>query len=172
MILGIDPGLTGAIACDDGQVFDLPLKVKGKGTGFIKNHIDGVAFYNILYQFYLQGVERGEDISVYLEEQVYRKKFKPKFAGGAEIVQGGSSIFSLGDTYGSVRDLPLLLHMKVVPVLPAKWKKALKLDTDKEKCRQLAQTLFPRADISRKKDHNRAEALLLVHYGQMMERDL
>lgn len=174
-IIGIDPGLTGGIADSLGRVLDLPTKMKGKGGGVIKNHIDGDQVYNIM-MYWIAEVLRSSpqletDVYIYIEEQVYRKKFKPKFAGGGEIPQGGSSIFSLGDSYGALRTAAELTRATVVPVMPAAWKKKLALSTDKEACRSKAIEVFPQAanELKRKKDHNRAEALLLVHYGMIME---
>ena len=170
-IIGIDPGLTGAIADSGGRVFDLPTKMKGKGGGIIKNHIDGDQVYNILMHLISSVTDVNAHIKIYIEEQVYRKKFKPKFAGGGEIPQGGSSIFSLGDSYGAIRTAAELTRADVVTVMPAAWKKKLVLSPDKEECRAKAIKLFPQSvnELKRKKDHNRAEALLLTHYGMLME---
>ncbi len=43
--------------------------------------------------------------------------------------------------------------------------KHYKLGKDKELAIALAIQLFPKAPLSRKKDHNRAEALLIANYG-------
>ena len=45
------------------------------------------------------------------------------------------------------------------------WKRALGLGKDKEQARLRAMQLFAGADLRRKKDHGRAEALLLAWYG-------
>ena len=50
-------------------------------------------------------------------------------------------------------------------VRPGVWKKALGLRSDKEQARLRAMQLYPGADLRRKKDHGRAEALLLAWYG-------
>jgi crossover junction endodeoxyribonuclease RuvC len=47
---------------------------------------------------------------------------------------------------------------------PASWKRQMGLSKDKEQVRAKAQQMFPAAPLSRKKDHNRAEALLLAEY--------
>jgi len=49
---------------------------------------------------------------------------------------------------------------------PQIWKKAFSLGKDKEQTRLRAQQLFPGTALRRKKDHGRAEALLLALYGQ------
>jgi len=58
------------------------------------------------------------------------------------------------------------LRMPYTPVRPVVWKKAFSLGKDKEASRLRAQQLFPAADLRRKKDHGRAEALLLAWYGR------
>lgn len=166
LIIGIDPGLTGAIASSSGEVFDLPTKVLGKGNRKIKSQIDGQQFYSMLYHF-VQQCDMDEEVVIYLEEQMYRPRFNPQTK--VEIPQGGASIFSLGNTYGKLLCAIEVGNFKVVEVLPAKWKKALQVTSDKEECRLKALSLFPDADIRLKKHHNRAEALLLVHYGQTQE---
>ncbi len=63
---------------------------------------------------------------------------------------------------------PLFLHSKGYEVFqerPGVWKEAMKLlGKEKEDSRKKALLLFPKADILRKMDHDRAEALLLVEY--------
>lgn len=50
-------------------------------------------------------------------------------------------------------------------VAPKLWKAAIGLlGADKEQSRLLALKMYPEADIGRKKDHDRAESLLLVEY--------
>lgn len=167
-IIGIDPGLTGAIATSTGEVWDIPVVAKGKGTSAVKNHVDPVGVAHILGEF-MHGCSMVPDyeVVVYLEQQYYRKKVNPKTK--QEIPQGGSSIFSLGDTYGVLRTIPALYRFRLVTVMPSVWKTKLKLTHDKEVCRARALELFPAASITRKKDHNRAEALLLAYYGELCE---
>jgi crossover junction endodeoxyribonuclease RuvC len=50
-------------------------------------------------------------------------------------------------------------------IRPAVWKRRLGLTSDKEQARLRAMQLFPAADVRRKRDHGRAEALLLALYG-------
>jgi hypothetical protein len=50
-------------------------------------------------------------------------------------------------------------------IRPHVWKRTLGLTSDKERARLRAMQLFPTADLRRKKDHGRAEALLLGYYG-------
>lgn len=63
---------------------------------------------------------------------------------------------------------PLFLHSKGYEVCqekPGVWKESFKLlGKEKEASRAKALKLYPKADILRKKDHDRSEALLLVEY--------
>lgn len=62
-------------------------------------------------------------------------------------------------------------HWKVILVKPAVWKKALGLNKkDKDASIKKAIELFPEMEskLARKKDHDRAEALLLAYYGKKL----
>lgn len=171
IIIGIDPGLTGSIATNTGLVYDIPVVVKGQGTGAVKNHVDPRGVYNILYEVIQNAASEdvNTEITVYLEKQIYRPKVNPKTK--QPIPQGGSSIFSLGDTYGVLRAACAIAGLRVETPMPAAWKKKMKLTYDKEVCRSKAIDMFPQSYdyLKRKKDHNRAEALLLAKYGELIE---
>ena len=51
-------------------------------------------------------------------------------------------------------------------VRPGVWKQALGLGKDKAAARLKARQLSPGADLRRKQDHGRVEALLLAYWGQ------
>jgi crossover junction endodeoxyribonuclease RuvC len=145
MILGIDPGLSGGIAIISGSQIELletiPTEAKG---GFIKRQVDAQKLSNIL---------RVYPISVcYLEKVSSRPG------------QGVGSVFSFGDTYGTIRGVLGALNIPTYHVLPQKWKKELKI-SDKEDSLKASQSLFEGLKF-RKKDHNIAEALLIAYYGQ------
>jgi len=152
MIIGIDPGLTGAIAFIGrfGYVVeDLPTIANGKGNAKVKRQIDAGELANIIKLH-----DNDEKIErVYLE----RVSAMPK--------QGASSVFSLGDTYGAIRAVIATLQLPLELITPQTWKRMYRLKSDKELCRAKAIELFPKCDLSLKKDHNRAEALLIANYG-------
>jgi hypothetical protein len=84
--------------------------------------------------------------------------------------QKGSSAQTVGSQYrtrGTVECVLEMLRLQVNAVHVLRWKKFYGLDADKEKARQLALQLYPvlGAQLARKSDHNRAEAVLLAHYG-------
>ena len=77
--------------------------------------------------------------------------------------QGVSSTFKFGASYGSIRGVLVALQIRSHLVAPAVWKKHFRLDSDKEKARALALHRWPEHNhrLERKKDANRAEALLI-----------
>lgn len=147
-VLGIDPGLTGAIAVFTTSgvfmdVMDLPVIRKG-GNSIVKNEIDATKIYHLLRPF------RG---SICLIERVT-----------ARPGQGVASMFSLGDSFGVVRGACAALEMTSFYMPPNIWKSVCNVSSDKEATRIQAIKLFPDAPLNRKKDHNRAEACLLAYY--------
>jgi crossover junction endodeoxyribonuclease RuvC len=79
--------------------------------------------------------------------------------------QGTRSMLTIGFGYGLWIGILATLEIPYTTVRPAQWKKAFSLGKDKEASRLRAQQLYPAADLRRKRDHGRAEALLLAHYG-------
>jgi crossover junction endodeoxyribonuclease RuvC len=84
--------------------------------------------------------------------------------------QGTRSMFTCGYGYGLWVGIFSALQVPYTPVRPAVWKKAFSLGKDKEQSRLRAQQLFPAADLRRKRDHGRAEALLLAHWASGQPR--
>jgi len=80
--------------------------------------------------------------------------------------QGVRSMWTTGYGYGLWLGILAALQLPYTPVRPVVWKKAVGLGKDKEQARLRAQQLFPAADLRRKRDHGRAEALLLAWYGR------
>lgn len=149
-ILGIDPGLTGALAIIgvDGFILeDLPTMANGKG-GMVKNQINPYALAAMLEPHV-------GDIEFAVLEQ-------PNTMPGQSVQSMGSMMQSLGIIEGVLAGLGVSVRM----VSPSAWKKSLGLNKDKELSRAMAQRLFPQAPLANKKDHNRAEALLLAVYGR------
>jgi crossover junction endodeoxyribonuclease RuvC len=81
--------------------------------------------------------------------------------------QGVSSMFRFGQAYGTILGVIGALAIPVRHVSPARWKKALGLNSDGEASRARAIETWPNhAELfARKKDHNRAESALLGLYG-------
>lgn len=149
MILGIDPGLDGGLAIISGTSTSSHIELletipTEKKTGFIKRQVDAQKLSNILRVF--------PDIVCYLEKVASRPG------------QGVGSVFSFGDTYGTIRGVLGALNIPTYYVSPQKWKKELKISS-KEDSLKASQDIFGGLKF-RKKDHNIAEALLIAYYGQ------
>lgn len=85
---------------------------------------------------------------------------------GAMPKQGLSSTHSFGKNIGIAIGVIGGQEIPIHFVTPTKWKKHFRLSADKEEARALAIRLFPSAEcFKRKKDHGRAEAVLLARYG-------
>ena len=138
-VIGIDPGLSGAIACVSGDlhwVEDIPTIGKRVNGRIVRSLICGCDLVVI--------------------EQVH------SMPG-----QGVASTFRFGQAYGTLIGVAEALGVPIEFVAPTVWKKSYKLGADKDKARQIASDLWPdKADLfARKKDHNRADAALLAHWG-------
>jgi crossover junction endodeoxyribonuclease RuvC len=144
LIIGIDPGLDGGIAIIDGNAIELletiPTQPK---TGFIKRQVNTFELARILRPF--------KDSFCYLEQVASRPG------------QGVGSVFSFGDTYGSIRGVLGALEIPVYTVTPNAWKKTLKISS-KEDSLKASETIFNLPKM-KKKDHNLAEALLIAFWG-------
>ena len=145
MIVGIDPGSAkgGVALLKDGwaEVHDLPI-IKGHG-------VDCHALFDLL---------SGDDIKHAYVERV-----------GVMPKQGGASGFKFGQGVGTIHTCVKLARIPFTLVTPTVWKRSLRLNRDKEHARARAIQLFPKlADrLSRKRDIDRAEALLIAHWGTM-----
>lgn len=156
LTIGIDPGVTGAIAAIDHKallrVIDMPVIINGSGGGKVKSQVNPAGLAALLREIL---VGHDKIAVLVLFEQVR-----------AMPAQGVSSVFSLGHTAGAIEAVVATLGLPHRAIPPAKWKKHYKLTSDKEQARGLAQQLYPSASLARMKDHNRAEAILIARYGQ------
>ena len=148
-VLGVDPGLTGALAVietslDLLSVRDMPVAKSGTGT-------------------------RREVVPVLLAELI--RAWRPDVAWVEKVhampKQGVSSTFTFGLGYGVVLGVLAALDVPVRLVAPGTWKRGLGLDAAKQGSRAMAMRVFPReaALFARVRDDGRAEAALLAGYG-------
>ena len=150
MIIGIDPGLSGAVCVLDGDsvilLDDIPTVTFSSGR--TKNRVDGALLADILREY------GGARLAV-----VERVSSRPG--------EGVSSAFSFGYTSGVILGVLGALKIPVVTPSPVTWKNAMKLGKDKDLSRARALEMFPSMSdkLKRKMDHNRAEALLLAVWG-------
>lgn len=143
MILGIDPGISGALAwvSDDGHLIataDMPL-VEVNGKKKVSPQI-----------LVLHLIERKPKLVVV--EEV-----------GAMPGQGVTSMFNFGYSAGILAGVCAGLGLPMVTYRPAVWKRHAHVPADKGAARQMAQRFWPGArDFDRVKDDGRAEAALLA----------
>lgn len=172
--IGIDPGLTGAVAViypsGGTGIYDVPTfiveKAKSKGRPKAGHrtlyHVDGMVDI-------LRGImaahwnpEEPCPLAIAIEHQ------QPMPASLHGRSQGNASVFAMGYGYGIWIGVLHALGLQYEPVRPAAWKPAMVKGgpRDKDGARMKAIQMFPtaRGDLARKKDHNRAEALLIAAY--------
>ena len=153
--IGIDLGLTGAVASvderGDAQVLDMPTVPDGKSR-----RIDGRALILLLRQLVPVGQK-----PVFVIEDV---RPRPNAARGTTMHSEGSLMRSRGIVEG-VADI---MGADLRAVQPQSWKRFYALlKTEKSASLAKARTLYPSiaSDLKRQKDQNRAEAVLIAHYG-------
>lgn len=148
--IGIDPGLSGAIGILlDGMlvaVEDMPIVAKGSGS--VKNEVDPAGLMLLLRRH----VNSDQPVRAVLERV------------NAMPGQGVSSVFSLGDSFGTARACVAACGIELTYVTPVNWKKHFNLVSDKEMSRALAVRMFPAAPLHLKKHSDRAEALLMARW--------
>jgi len=154
-LIGIDPGLTGALALLEVangntvliDIIDVP--VAGSGA---KQSVDVIA----LQEWLLRHGAR----HAYFE----RAQAMPK--------QGASSGFKYGRTVGALEAVLTVSAIAITMVEPSKWKRHFHLQgADKEGARGLAIRLSPGEHrfFARKKDHGRGEAVLIGLYDARLQ---
>ena len=163
VVIGIDPGLTGALALMDHHglqaVQDMPTMQRALALGTVKNQVNAAAVTQLLKEWTRE--HSRNEILVVLEHQ------RPIHFPGAKP-QGSSSVFSLGHTTGILEGVVVALGFPHREVTPQTWKKALGLPggaKNKGVVRAKAQRLYPEAPLTRVMDHNRAEAIMIARWG-------
>lgn len=150
-ILGIDPGLSGALALygDAGLILvDVPThEIKVARTKKRTPDLYALARWFDLY---------GKDIRLAIVENV-----------GAMPDQGVSSSFNFGFVAGVLQAMVASALIPMRLVRPNVWKRQMGVVADKDSSRRMASQIFPAYSHmwARVKDDGRAEAALLAYYG-------
>ena len=151
-IIGIDPGLSGAIAIlDDNKIkelFDMPVMPDGKKN---KRQLNSA----LLVKLIKDHIKNLED-TVMVVEQV-----------NAMPGQGVTSMFNFGQTFGAIKGICAALGLPIFLVRPAKWKKHFELiNSSKDSSRTKAIEMYPSISeqLSKKKDVNKSDAILIARY--------
>tara|TARA_B100000029_G_C16860882_1_gene699255 strand:+ start:14 stop:505 length:492 start_codon:yes stop_codon:yes gene_type:complete len=154
LIIGIDPGIAGAICFFENgkvkEVIDMPTMAEGKKN---KRQINGRQIFNEISS----RIERysPNDINVVVEQV------------SAMPGQGVTSMFNFGQSFGVIKGICAAMKLPVFFVRPTKWKKHFDLiNSQKDSSRTKAIEMFPEISsiLSRKKDSNRADAILIASF--------
>lgn len=147
-ILGVDPGLDGALAFLSGgvlKIHDMPALTLGK-----KRTLDEVEIVRI--------IDAAGPIEAAFLEQVATRPG-----------EGAVGAFSFGRGYGFLRGVLRANFIPITDVTPSKWKRAFGIPpgSGKDTSRHIAKCLFQRDAglFARVKDDGRAEAGLIALYG-------
>ena len=154
LIIGIDPGISGAICFfDEGKVkeiLDMPVMAEGKKN---KKQINGPQIYNEISSRISKFQKK--DIIVVIEQV------------SAMPGQGVTSMFNFGQSFGVLKGICSAMQLSMYFVRPAKWKKYYGLiKTEKDASRTKVIEIFPyiSSQLSRKKDSNKADAVLISSF--------
>jgi crossover junction endodeoxyribonuclease RuvC len=148
VMIGIDPGITGAVGLLNGDgsfraVVDLPV-IRDRSLAWIDSAVLSAAL----------AVAISPHDAVVVIERV-----------SAMPGQGVASSFGFGVTLGSILAAVQAMRLPLEFVTPATWKRALALGADKHAALHKARLMYPMAELSLVKHHNRAEALLIAHFA-------
>lgn len=150
-IIGIDPGLDGAIAVistNSCEIFDMPT-VTVERNGKSKRQVSATELAQILAS------HNSNNCHVFVEKV------------SAMAGQGVTSVFSFGRSFGMIEGILAAFRLPVTFVPPATWVKAVGRGQGKDASRARAMELFPenQADFKRVKDDGRADAALIAYWG-------
>ena len=154
LIIGIDPGISGSICFfEDGKILDvieMPTMAEGKKN---KRQVNGSQIYNEISKKIKQ--IDNKDIKVIIEQV------------SAMPGQGVTSMFNFGQSFGILKGICSAMQLPMYFVRPAKWKKYFNLiNSEKDASRTRAIEIFPyfSSNLSKKKDSNKADAILIANY--------
>ena len=154
LIIAIDPGISGSLCFfEEGKIIDIvemPNMAAGKKN---KRQVNGAQIYNEI-SLRIKNFQK-ENIKVVIEQV------------SAMPGQGVTSMFNFGQSFGVLKGICSAMQLPMYFVRPAKWKKYFNLiNSEKDASRTRAIEIFPyfSAQLSRKKDSNKADAILIASF--------
>ena len=151
-IIGIDPGLSGAIAILENNkvlnIFDIPVMSEGKKN---KRQLNSALMVNLLKE----NINKEEEVVVVVEQV------------NAMPGQGVTSMFNFGQTFGAIKGICAALDLPIFLVRPSKWKKHFDLiNSSKDSSRTKVIEMYPSlsSQLSKKKDVNKSDAILIARF--------
>ena len=111
-VIGIDPGLSGAIAILENNkvlnLFDIPVMSEGKKN---KRQLNSALLVSLLKE----NIKNDEEVAVVVEQV--------NAIPGQEV----TSMFNFGQTFGAIKGICAALDLPIFFVRPSKWKKHFEL---------------------------------------------
>jgi len=154
IIVGIDPGLSGAVAFYDTE--DGSISVADMPTVELTRN----------------GKKKREVSAVMLADTLTSRKVAAAFLERVNAMagQGVTSVFSFGRSSGIVEGILAAYDIPTTLVTPQAWQKAVGQRGGKDGSRERAMQLFPAQAglFSRKKDDGRSDAALIAYYGSRL----
>ncbi len=151
-IIGIDPGLSGAVAILQDKtvlgVYDMPVMSEGKKN---KRQLNSAQLVNLIKE----NTKDDSEIAVVVEQV------------NAMPGQGVTSMFNFGQTFGAIKGLCAALGLPIFFVRPSKWKKHFELiNSSKDASRTKTIEMYPSlsGQLTKKKDVNKSDAILIARY--------
>ena len=154
LVIGIDPGISGSICFfQDGKIIDVvetPTMTEGKKN---KKQVNGSQIFNEISEK-IKKIDK-KDVKVVIEQV------------SAMPGQGGTSMFNFGQSFGILKGICSAMQLPMYFVRPIKKKKYFNLiNSEKDASRTRAIEIFPyfSSQLSRKKDSNKADAILIASF--------
>ncbi len=151
-IIGIDPGLSGAIAVLHNKkvinLYDMPVMAEGKKN---KRQLNSSQLVNIL----TDNINGDEEVIVVVEQV------------NAMPGQGVTSMFNFGQTFGAIKGVCAALKLPIFFVRPSKWKKHFELiNSSKDASRTKVIEMYPTlsSQLAKKRDVNKSDAILVAKF--------
>ena len=151
-IIGIDPGLSGAIAILENNkvlnIFDIQVMSEGKKN---KKQLNSALLVSLLKE----NINNKEEVAVVVEQV------------NAMPGQGVTSMFNFGQTFGAIKGISATLKLPIFFARPSKWKKHFELiNSSKDASRTKAIEMYPSfaEKLSKKKDVNKSDAILIARF--------
>ena len=152
IVVGIDPGLSGAIAILENNkvlnIFDMPVMAEGKKN---KRQLNSAQLVRIIKD----STKPDDEIAVVVEQV------------NAMPGQGVTSMFNFGQTFGAIKGVCAALELPIFFVRPSKWKKHFELiNSSKDSSRTKAIEMYPllSKDLAKKKEFNKIDAILIERF--------
>ena len=150
LVIGIDPGLSGAIAILEDKkvlnILDMPVMTEGKKN---KRQINSAQLVNIIKK----NIHKTDEISVVVEQV------------NAMPGQGVTSMFNFGQTFGAIKGVCAALELPIFFIRPSNRKKHFELiNSSKDASRTKAIEMYPSLSdkLSKKEDVNKSDAILIA----------